>query len=211
MAKIYLIRHGESIANTQGIYQGQTYNTDLSPLGVQQVHALGQYFSGKNLEKIYTSPLIRTKKTAEQIGLATGARVVLDQQIIESNHGEWEGKSKLEIQAKWGDTLRTWNNDPEKVVFPGGESFEDLESRVLNRFSELMQDGGDIAVTTHDNVIRVILMSVLNMSPDRFWSLRIDPAAVTIIEVKNREARVLVLNYTEHLKECLTNLSQHAL
>ena len=53
MAKIYLIRHGESIANTLSIYQGQTYDTDLSPLGNRQVYALHDYFVGKTVSAIH--------------------------------------------------------------------------------------------------------------------------------------------------------------
>lgn len=56
MAKIFFIRHAESIANTQGIYQGQTYDTPLSPLGVRQARLLAQRLARENLSFVIASP-----------------------------------------------------------------------------------------------------------------------------------------------------------
>ena len=94
MTCIYLIRHAESIANSLGILQGQTYDTPLSPLGIRQQKALRNRMVNTKFDKILVSPLLRANQTA--IGL-TGP-VDLCPDILETNHGDWEGKSKNEIQ-----------------------------------------------------------------------------------------------------------------
>lgn len=211
MAKIYLIRHGESIANTLGIYQGQTFDTSLSPLGERQVSALNKFFSNISVKTIYTSPLTRTRLTAQQVSLSTGVAVTIDKRLLETNHGEWEGLPKDQIQTKWGDILSAWNTNPVGVSFPGGETFELLQARILNWFKELLKEDGDIAVVTHDNVIRVVVAHLLVLPPNKFWQFPLDPAGVTTITINNGIATLDCLNENTHLSDCLTNLSQHAL
>ncbi|MFZ2199620.1 MAG: histidine phosphatase family protein [Microgenomates group bacterium] len=211
MAKIYLVRHGESLANTLGIYQGQTYDTDLSPLGYRQVLALHDYFLGIKVEAIYASPLTRTQKTAESVGRATNRLVALDPQLLETNHGQWEGLPKTIIQERWGELLARWSTNPTGVSFPGGETYEMLQARVTAWFEKIKHNPKDTVYVTHDNVIRVVAANLLGLREDRFWDFPLDPAGVTIINVQNGVARILKLNENTHLSECLTNLSTHAL
>lgn len=82
MAKIYLIRHAESIANTQGKYQGQTYDTPLSPLGEMQSQALRNRFVGTRFDQVFSSPLKRTTQTA----MAISQNVTFASEIVETNH-----------------------------------------------------------------------------------------------------------------------------
>lgn len=208
MTKIYLIRHGESIANTLGIYQGQTYDTVLSPLGKRQVRTLQTYFAGKSIGAIYTSPLTRTRKTARHIALATGIPVQIDRHLLETNHGDWEGLPKAEIQLRWGDLLDAWNKDPQGVEFPGGETFVALQTRVLTWFRQQLLLKKDTVFVTHDNVIRVIIAYLKGIP---FWDFPLDPAGVTIVEVNGKDARLVKLNDNRHLQDCLTNLKLHAL
>ena len=100
MAKIYLVRHAESIANVQGIYQGQTYDTDLSKRGVMQAQALAQHFQYIPISRVIASPLKRTLQTATIVAFNKHLPVQLESQIIETNHGEWEGKHKDVIKKR---------------------------------------------------------------------------------------------------------------
>ena len=125
MNKIYLIRHAESVANTLGIYQGQTCDTDLSPLGVKQAKALAIKLKSEEFDKVYCSPLKRTLLTAQAIAGFHDRRidVITDRNIVETNHGKWEGLRKKEIEFRWPRLYRLWHIDPENVKFPAGERF----------------------------------------------------------------------------------------
>lgn len=211
MTKIYLIRHGESIANTLGIYQGQTYDTVLSPLGRKQALTLREYFKDKKIGALFASPLTRTQLTAKEVSLATGLPVQTDPRLLETNHGQWEGLPKEEIQTRWEKLLDHWQTNPLGVVFPGGESFADLQTRILVWLNEIQNTPTDTVIVTHDNFIRVIIAHLLGTPPTEFWCFPLDPAGVTTLILKNGKFTLYKVNENTHLTSCLTNLSLHAL
>ena len=170
MIKIYLIRHGESVANTEGIYQGHTYNTHLSELGKKQVLALAKRFVGITLDQIIASPLLRTWETAFAVGRIKKLIVTSEVKILETNHGEWEGKHKDVIAKMWPELYQKWNKFPSSVKFPGGEHFLDTQKRVTAWWKDITQGSkNDIMVVAHDNNLRIIIAKVLNMKLNRIW------------------------------------------
>ncbi|MEI6690294.1 MAG: histidine phosphatase family protein [bacterium] len=211
MVKIYLIRHGESIANTQGIYQGQTYNTDLSLLGYHQIQTLSAVFADKQLGAIFASPLTRTYKTAEQISLTTKIPIQIDVRLLETNHGDWEGKSKSEIESKWASILNSWNHDPGSVSFPNGESFVLLSKRVDEWFQEAIQVKANTVFVTHDNIIRMAVANLINLPSSHFWDFHLHPAGITTISIDQGIATIEKINEDSHLRYFRTNLALHAL
>src|SRR3989344_4093653 len=158
MAKIYLIRHAESLANTWGIFQGQTYDTGLSPLGRLQSIALKNRFSTEKLNGVYASPLKRTRQTAKTLG-----KHINEPALLETNHGEWEGKSKIQIQTAWPDLYHKWLTFPSQVIFPNGAALVDTASRTINWFNHLTDQPGTFAVVTHANIIQIILCHLLKL------------------------------------------------
>ena len=206
MAKIFLIRHAESVANTAGIYQGQSYDTGLSPLGLLQSKALARRFTGENLDMVYASPLKRSLQTASLIT----SHYHPEPNLIETNHGQWEGKSKAQIQATWPDLYQKWQTHPSLVTFPGGEAFADTAARTINWFDKQTQKSGSFAAVTHSNIIQIILCSLLNLKLDQMWRLAMQPTAVTLIETHS-PAKIICLNDISHLKDLQSDLSRHAL
>ncbi len=211
MAKIYLVRHGESVANTKGIYQGQTYDTPLSVMGKKQAEALATYFADKTVCKILTSPLKRTKETAQKVADIAHLEILDTPEIIETNHGEWEGLEKKVISNKWPNTYELWLKKPSEVKFPGGETFLKTRKRVIGWWDCIIRKNTNLLVVTHDNVIRIIVAEILGLNLDNIWKFQLNPAAVTIIEVKDRDCHLLALDEKSHLEKLLVNLGNHAL
>ena len=211
MAKIYLVRHAESIANTKGIYQGQSYDTGLSMLGKKQALALAHRLSSVNIDKVITSPLRRTKQTGDIIALRKKISIKLESQIIETNHGDWEGKEKSAIAERWGKTYTKWLNNPSGVKFPGGEAFSDTQKRVLGWWKDFVKESEDVLVVTHDNIARIIIADLLRMDLDSIWQFHLHPTAISIIETQGGVTKLTCLNDTNHLKRLNTNLAIHAL
>ena len=213
MVKIYLIRHGESLANTEGIYQGQTYDTKLSPLGVRQAEAVAGRLRHEPVRRIVASPLTRTKQTAQAIARFHTVAIDIHRQIMETNHGEWEGKRVSDIARKWPGTYRMWATKPSRVRFPNGETFNDLQKRVWRWWLATVPyfTGGPTVVVTHDNVIRIILAGVLGMPADSMWTFELQPAGITVMDVIKRKTTVVVINDTGHLRGLEANLAKHAL
>ncbi len=211
MAKIYLVRHGESVANTKGIYQGQTYNTPLSVMGKKQAEALAEYFADKDIGKILTSPLIRTKETAQKVASLKHLRVFIAPEIIETNHGQWEGLEKQVILEKWPNIYQLWLTKPSEVKFPEGETFLETRKRIIHWWSRVTKEETDLLVVTHDNVIRIVVAEILGLNLDNIWKFQLNPAAVTVIEAEDGNYHLLALDEKSHLKELLVNLNNHAL
>lgn len=211
MAKIYLVRHGESIANTMGIYQGQTYDTPLSVLGLKQAKALVIYFKDVEIKKILSSPLMRTMATAKQIADAKTIPIIKTNEIIETNHGRWEGLEKKFIEQKWPNVYQTWLNKPAEAEFPKGERFLDTNKRVIDWWNKTITTNFDLLIVTHDNVIRIIVSHILGLPLNNIWRLQLHPAAVTIIETEPGNINLITLDDKKHLENLKVGVANHAL
>lgn len=211
MAKIYLVRHGESVANTEGIYQGQTYNTGLSSLGKKQVKKLASKFTQIKIDQIIASPLMRTMATAKAVGKTKYMNILVEPLLIETNHGNWEGKSKDTIVKIWPEIYKNWLNLPKTTKFPGGESFIQTQERVLKWWNLILQTKKDTLVVTHDNIIRIILAKILNQDLNNIWQFTLNPTGITEIIIENDMATVNYTNNTKHLEGLANNIAKHAL
>lgn len=202
-----MVRHAESIANTQGRYQGQTYDTDLSPKGCLQSQRLGQCLSNERFDRIVSSPLIRTFKTASSVAEFHSLKVATDKRLLESDHGVWSGKTKTEVEKTWPQLFSLWKLKPSQVEFPDGELFLTTQKRVLGWWVEINELDGNTLVVTHDNIIRIILAWIQGKTLDNIWDYPLLPTAVTVIE----QGGLVKLNDTTHLEKHLTDFSAHAL
>lgn len=212
VAKIYLIRHGESLANTKGIYQGQTYDTKLSPLGMRQAEAVARRLRHEPVIGVIASPLIRAQQTARAIARFHPVAIDIHRQIMETNHGAWEGKRAADIARKWPGTYRMWATKPSRVRFPNGETYDHLQKRVWRWWQATVPNITESTViVTHDNVIRIILAGVLGMPADSMWTFELQPTGITIMDVIKRKIMVVVINDTGHLRGLEANLAKHAL
>ena len=205
MTKIFLIRHAESLANAAGIYQGQTYDTDLSPLGRHQARALSDRFRAQNFDRVISSPLRRAVQTASGLG-----RVETDTGLLETNHGAWEGLSKSEISARWPDLYHCWLTCPAEVVFPGGEAFTETATRAMPWFWQIPRRSGSFAVITHINFIQSIIVNRLNSDLNRTLDYPLQPTGVSLFTAHS-PVRIEYLNDFSHLKSIKSDLSTHAL
>ena len=211
MAKIYLVRHGESVANTKGIYQGQTYDTPLSGMCKKQVAALADYFKNIDIDKILTSPLTRTRETALKVADLKRLKIINTPEIIETNHGLWEGLEKRVILNKWPNLYQLWLTKPSEVKFPQGETFLETRQRVTYWWSSITKKETDLLIVTHDNIIRIIVAEVLGLNLDNIWKFQLHPAAVTIVEINNGEGNLLALDDKKHLDSLMVDIGSHAL
>jgi isoleucyl-tRNA synthetase/bisphosphoglycerate-dependent phosphoglycerate mutase len=158
--KITAIRHGESEGNVNPRYQGLVPGTSLTKNGIAQAKATAAVLKDKGVTKIYCSPLARAQETAALIAKATGAEVMVDERLRETNFGEYEGKtidfSDLAIvREKRAHKLKT--GTVESIYhFEGMESWESVQARVKSFMEEELPKcrGEHIAVVTHADPIQ---------------------------------------------------------
>jgi probable phosphoglycerate mutase len=214
MARIIAVRHAESVANTKGIYQGQTYDTDLSLLGKKQALALAKTLYKHKVQKIFVSPLKRTMQTAKPIIELSGAKVVIAKELIETNHGLWEGKDKDWIRNNYQEIYKKWLTFPYGTAFPDGESFIDTVGRVKEFIMKRDWNGTNLFVT-HDNIVRIIVCLACGSAINNMWKIIIEPAAINTFYIKGingiKKLEVVEINLTNHIETFRANTTTHAL
>lgn len=201
MEKLFLVRHGETVWNSERRYIGRT-DLSLSAKGKEQALSLARRFSSEKIEAIYTSPLKRAVETAKIIGEKVGLEPVILSELIEVDFGEWEGLTYEEIKQKFGGLIDRWLFSPSKVEIPSGEEWESVTKRVKHFLKQMAQRPEKTALAiTHGGVIKTIIGLILDHQRVPFASFLISNSSVSAIGFADGRPYLLYLNDTCHLKE----------
>ena len=201
MKRLFLVRHGETDWNKQGIFRGVA-DVPLNDTGLGQAKALGRYFSGIPLKAIYTSKLARTLDTAGGIARRQPGGVSLvqtDDGLLEINRGDWQGLTLAQVKEKFPESYAKWFRDAEKVHFPGGESLGVVQRRAMRSFERISREEGDIALVSHHVVLRTLLCGILGLGLSRFRQFELHPASVSELRLEYDAWVVHRLNDVCHL------------
>ena len=199
---LYVIRHAESQWNPIGRYQG-LLNPDLSERGEKQAKILAEELKNKGIELVYTSPLLRTKRTAEIIAKTLNVPLVEDERVIEIDHGIWSGKLVEEVKKEFPEMFELWIKEPWKVDFPEGENLLAVYKRVKGFIEDIKKkhEGQTVAVISHTVPIRALYCAALDLPIEKFWSFGCDNASYSIIKFEEDRTTLHKLNITCHLEK----------
>jgi phosphoserine phosphatase len=202
--KILLARHGETLWNAEGRYQGQI-DIPLSENGEQQARLLGERLAEIEITKAVASPLSRAKLTAQlALGQTRAAMLRFDDGLKEIAHGDWEGLLASEIHQRDPQRLLAWREQPESVLMPGegGESLQLVFDRAWPAFAracEGLNTDDTLLVVAHDAVNRVLLCKILGLPFAKLWSFRQAPTTLNLLEGSSLDAlEVVRLNDCAH-------------
>ena len=170
--EIILIRHGETVWNSQQRMQGHS-NSDLSSVGQAQIQALGQWTKNVPFDLIYSSDSLRAKQTAEAITQFSGHELQFDQRLREKNLGVFEGLTSEEARERHPEVFRLFKTAGSKYVIDEGESTQQLQDRALEIVNEIRIKHPEerVLLVTHGGFIRVVMKHSLGLSletPTRF-------------------------------------------
>lgn len=206
---LYLVRHGETAANRDGLGLGRA-DLPLTARGEQQAAALARRFAGEPLDRILSSPLDRCRTTASYLADSRGLVVEHRDELLELDVGHTEGMTFPAMSTRFSDFLAAWSGpDGHTTPMPGGESIEDLHRRLAPLLDELRSgDSTRVALVTHNFVIRVALCHLLGTSLDRFRSFAVDLASVTTVNIREGRAIIRSLNDCCHLTALESSVSR---
>ena len=181
MARLILVRHGQSVWNAANRFTGWT-DVDLSEKGVEEADEAGLQLADIRFDVIHTSDLIRAQRTAEIIMGRNRASeddvpTRYDRRLNERHYGALQGLNKAETAEKHGaEQVHVWRRSYD-VAPPEGESLEMTAQRTIPYFiDEIVPDlegGLNVLVSAHGNSLRSIVMHIEGISPEEIVSLEI--------------------------------------
>ncbi|MGH9170772.1 MAG: histidine phosphatase family protein [Acidimicrobiales bacterium] len=169
MARLFLVRHGQTELNKAGLLRGEI-DVPLDETGEEEARLLGEVFAGVEIGTIVSSPLLRARETARRLAEATNVAVALDERLGDRRYGQWAGRASSEAEELFGSI----------DAAPGVEPFGELEARVVAAAAGALVAAPagkgaagltPVALVTHDAVLRALLRRLL---PPAVSSTRLD-------------------------------------
>jgi ribonuclease H / adenosylcobalamin/alpha-ribazole phosphatase len=199
--RFLLLRHGQTELSVQRRYSGRG-NPALTELGRRQADAAANYLADKGgVAAVISSPLQRAYDTATAAAKRLGLDVTVDDDLIETDFGAWEGltfgeaaERDPELHGKW---LRDTSQSP-----PDGESFDTVAHRVRRARNRIVAEYGDatVLVVSHVTPIKTVLRLALDAGNSILYRLHLDLAALSIAEFyPDGLASVRLVNQTAYL------------
>lgn len=168
---LYVARHGETDWNREGRYQGQR-ESQLTDTGIAQARALAGALTQRRITRVIASPLARCTETARPLAERLGLALESDRDLIEIAHGSWEGRLRSTIEREEPAAMRTWREHPERIHFEGGESLAQVDDR-WHAFAQRLGDADDVAIVTHDVIVRLAILAASGSGPSQLWKPRV--------------------------------------
>ena len=191
MARLVLLRHGESQWNLENRFTGWV-DVPLSPRGVEEAKNAGDKLKGFTFDRAFTSVLSRANETLRFVLEAIGQTAIpieKDKALNERMYGELQGLNKAETATKYGDAqVKIWRRSYD-VRPPGGESLKDTAERVLpyydTRIKPCILKGETILIAAHGNSLRALVMQLEQLSKEQVLELNIPTGAPLLYELDN--------------------------
>lgn len=193
---LLLVRHGQT-PTTGKLLPGRAAGLHLADTGQEQARTAAARISElKRVDAVYASPLERTRETAAPIAKALGHRVQIDRGLLEADFGDWTGcelKALMKL-PEWSTVQRA----PSTFRFPNGESFTEMQSRIVGALDRLRarHPGGVVVAVSHADPIKAAVAHAMGTHLDLFQRIVISPCSVTAIAYHTTGPVVLTVNST---------------
>ncbi len=199
--KIYLIRHGQTDYNLQGIVQGSNVDTDLNDTGLEQSKFFFEKYKDIPFDKIYTSKLKRSQQSVAlftSLGIPTEAHEGLN----EISWGNKDGhKVSVADNSYYKDILKKWSEGKFDIPIEGGESPLDVQRRQQPVWDLIKsrEEEKTILICMHGRAIRILLCLLLNKNLGMMDSFEHHNLGLYILNYENNELTLELRNDLSHL------------
>lgn len=206
---VLFVRHGRT-PTTGSVLPGRATGLHLSDIGEQQAGAVAERIAAlhgvrangtprRGIAAVYASPMERTQETAKPIAKALGLRVRTRNGLIECDFGRWTGEelSRLSKLPEWTTVQR----HPSGFRFPGGESFAEMQTRIVDTVNALVAEhpGEAIVAVSHADPIKAAVAAAVGTPLDLFQRIVIGQCSVSAVLYGPTGPTVLAVNHTDDL------------
>ncbi len=211
MTRIYLIRHAEAEGNLYRRVHGW-YDSLITDNGYRQISALKGRFDNIPIDAVYSSDLFRTMTTARAIYASHGLELHTRSDLREIGVGVWEDTPWGELSHREGEMLYEFNHSTPKFQVEGGESFAQVQKRMLNAVRDIAERHPEqtVALFSHGTAIRCLQAAIRGLGPGEMDGLgHSDNTGVTCLTVdKYGICRLVFENDSSHLPEEISTLAR---
>ena len=181
MTIFWLVRHGQTDWNLEGRYQGQS-DIPLNATGLEQARACAARLNGQRFDALYSSDLLRARRTAEILGEKLALPVRTDTRLREINHGQWQGRTLEEIRLAYED--HTHDSDPLNSRAPGGESVLEVARRMAQAADAITSahPGGTVMLVGHGLALAALYCQAQGIPLEQVYEHIPENTQATIIE-----------------------------
>lgn len=171
--RLLIVRHGESEANREGIWQGQ-YDSPLTRAGVRQAESAAMVLALSSPAFVVASDLLRAAQTGDIIAAAAQCPVSYDERLRELAVGEWTGMPGALVQERYPKDRERHLRGEDFKRGGTGESLTDLHDRVVPMLEDVLgrlEPGRTAILATHGIAARVMVGALLGLEAPRMWHL----------------------------------------
>jgi probable phosphomutase (TIGR03848 family) len=195
MIRFIFIRHalndtvGERIA-------GRMKGVHLNVTGKAQAAALAERLKDVPVDVLYSSPLERALETAKPIAAQLQLPVAVCEDFAEIEYGDWTNCTI--DQLKDNPVFHRYNSFRSGTRIPGGELMLEAQARMISGLEKLYSRHQDktVVVVSHGDLIRAAVTYYAGIPLDLFLRIEISPASVSVVEVYDDSAKILLVNHT---------------
>lgn len=194
--KLILIRHGETVWNTERRVQGRK-DSSLTTNGIAQAAVLQEYLAKVSVNCCYSSPQHRARRTAEIALTGKGLPLVFDNRLREIDLGFWEGRKISDLEADFPDDYVQFAAGAAEVNFGGGENLGEVQQRVMAALEEYVRKhiGETVAVVSHGMALAAAMCALTKVELNgRTYKQK--NGCLNIVEYQAGKWTVISQNYT---------------
>jgi alpha-ribazole phosphatase len=191
---VWIMRHGEA-DGMNGRCCGR-YDAPLSVEGVEQAKRVAAQLARESISHMYSSNLQRAFKTAQIVAEPHGLAVETIEELAEMNFGDLEGMTYEEAEQRFPAVFQSWMTRPTETQFPNGESFHQMNERVLGAFDSLLHHhrNQSIGIVAHAGVNRIVLRRALSIPGDEMFRLAQKHCAINRVRYVEEAPIVELIN-----------------
>jgi broad specificity phosphatase PhoE len=198
----HLLRHGQHVLQGR-VLAGRTPGIGLSTMGRAEIAAVADRLANEDIVALYSSPLQRTRETAEILSERLDLPIQYREDLLELDFGEWTGLTfdAVRTDERWP----AWRDCRSIATIPGGESMRQVQERAVEALFDLRQThrDGRVLIVSHGDVIRAALLFALGMPLDFYSRIEVGLASINTIHIDNSGIRVLGVNERPRLEPSL--------